>query len=59
MDKGVIMLLASMQEAARTFVEGLAESMAREGAQDLGQLPTAVYAPIHSQLDRWGAVGGC
>lgn len=46
------MLLASMQEAAHVFVEGIAQSMAREGATDIGSLPAAVYAPFQPQLDR-------
>lgn len=46
------MLLASMQEAAHVFVEGMAQSMAREGASDIGSLPAAVYAPFQPQLDR-------
>ncbi|EIE19328.1 hypothetical protein COCSUDRAFT_67854 [Coccomyxa subellipsoidea C-169] len=55
-DKGgdVVMLLASMLEAAHSFVEGLAQTMGQEGATGIGSLPTTVYAPFHAQLDRYG-----
>lgn len=49
----MVTLLASMQQAAHMFVEGMAQSMAREGAADIGSLPAAVYAPFQPQLDRW------
>lgn len=50
------MLLASMLEAAHAFAGGLSDTLAREGAQDLGQLPAAVYAPFYSQLDRFATI---
>ncbi len=50
--EGVIMLLASMLKAAHAFVAGISDSLAREGAQNLEQLPAAIYAPFYSQLDR-------
>ncbi len=50
------MLLASMLEAAHSFVEGLAQTMGQEGATDIGYLPTTVYAPFHAQLDRYFAL---
>ena len=46
------MLLASMLQAAHSFVEGLAHSMAQESAPDIGSLPATIYAPFHAQLDR-------
>lgn len=46
------MLLASMLQAAHSFVEGLAHSMAQESAPDIGSLPATIYAPFHTQLDR-------
>lgn len=51
--EGIIILLASMLEAARAFVVGLSDTLTREGARDLGQLPATVYAPFYSQLDRF------
>ena len=46
------MLLTSMLQAAHSFVEGLAHSMAQESATDIGSLPATIYAPFHAQLDR-------
>ncbi|KAK9915106.1 hypothetical protein WJX75_004782 [Coccomyxa subellipsoidea] len=51
---GVVMLLTSMLQAAHSFVEGLAHSMAQESATDIGSLPATIYAPFHAQLDRYG-----
>ena len=52
------MLLASMIEAAHTFVQRAAQLAAQEGASGPISLPAAVYRPFQSQLDRWASFGG-
>ena len=51
------MLLASMIEAAHTFVQRTALLAAQEGAVGPVSLPAAVYPPFQPQLDRWASFG--
>ena len=51
-DGGVLMLLATMLEAAHAFVQRAAQLAAREGASSPVGLPAAVYPPFQPQLDR-------
>ena len=58
-DGGVLVLLASMIEAAHTFVQRAAQLAAQEGAAGPVSLPAAVYPPFQSQLDRCASFGAC
>ena len=50
------MLLASMLEAAHTFLQRAAQLAAQEGASSPIGLPAAVYPPFQPQLDRLTSV---
>ena len=56
-DGGVLVLLASMIEAAHTFVQRAAQLTVQEGAMGPVSLPAAVYPPFQSQFDRCASFG--
>ena len=56
-DGGVLVLLASMIEAAHTFMQRAAQLAAQEGAAGPVSLSAAVYPPFQSQLDRCASSG--